>query len=590
MYDVYFTPSFDNTNWYWRLYYRGASNQTVFTMAKPSTPNAFFAVGVGADTDEDGLPDGYEALVTHTTNGQPVYNTFEVPDGKQDFDGDGLTNEEEFSLGTNPWQMDSDGDGVSDGPIAAGSIQPGPDRFPFDYLKMGKLRGDRQVGAIDQQLVLPFVVYLTNPDGTPAANGQTVTFAATSPTGQSVNHLLSNTADTTGNNGFAGQALTFLTLGAGFGTYRVTATYGTLSFEFTADTATAVSLKNVTARYEEFPGQVALETAHFKAVIAGANPLVAHVLGIRLTSTANPAGIICALYESAPGSGLYFGSVRTDSLSGDVAGSGFAPAAFNPDPVAEWGRPDGVLEHCSGDDVKNSAQSSYADSDAFDQWLANTSPPFIQRGKGRWSEDVPNGNVPPDGWPLSQAFMVAGGVDLFQTFALNLQLPSAIYNQADVLYFSGHGYHADNYFRLPNGEKLKPGDVNSGQWKKDLDIVIFAGCALLDVTGNKTGSGLHPGQYWAKTGPRFFLGYEGTAPLDSTGAPAATAQDWARRWDMVQSFGDPIGPWEQANRGQTVSQRWNAAAIDATVPRIAYHFRRLYGVVYVWEGVPESQW
>jgi hypothetical protein len=614
-YDVYFTPTL-NPGFYWRLHFRGAVNQTEFDVAKPETPNGFYIVAAAKDTDEDGLTDGYEALVTHTTTTPaPVYDTYDVSDGNQDFDGDGLTNAEEFSLRTNPWRADSDGDGVSDGPnggadfasdgidndgdglvdeAGESNVAAGPDRFPFDYLAMGPIRGNRQVGAVNQQLQLPFVLYLTNPDGTPVANGQTVTFAATSPSGQNVSHLLSSTSDATGNNGFAGQAQTFLTLGGEAGTYRVTASWGGQVFEFTADSATAVSLKNVTARYEEFPGQVALDTAHFKAVIAGANPSVAHVLGIRLTSAANPAGIVCALHESAPGSGLYFGSVRTDTLSSDVADGGFAPAAFDPDPVVEWGRPDGVLEHCSADDVKNSAQSSYADSDAFDQWLANTSPAFIQRGKGRWSEDIPNGNVPPDGWPLTKAFVVAGGVDLFQTFALGLQLPSAIYNQADVLYFSGHGYHADNYFRLPNGEKLMPSDLprfvggKPGPWKKDLDIVIFAGCSLLDVSGDKSGSSRHPGKYWATTGPRYFLGYEWTAPLDSTGSPATIAQDWARGWDLVEGFGDPILPWENANRSE---QKWNAAAINAdVVPKTGWHFRHVFGQLYVWEAVPESQW
>src|SRR2546428_7313774 len=100
------------------------------------TLNGFFVAGVATDSDEDGLPDGYEGLVTHTPITQPNYTTFDVADGNLDPDGDGLTNEEEFSLGTNPFRADSDGDGISDGPIGMGAVQAGPDRFPFDYLKM----------------------------------------------------------------------------------------------------------------------------------------------------------------------------------------------------------------------------------------------------------------------------------------------------------------------------------------------------------------------------------------------------------------------------------------------------------------------
>ena len=612
-YDVFFTPTL-NIGFYWRLHFRGTTNQTEFDVAKPETPNGFFVVGAAKDTDEDGLTDGYEALVTHTTNGQPVYSTFAVADGDKDFDGDGLTNAEEFSLRTNPWRADSDGDGISDGPRGGAGFSndlidndgdglvdepgesntvAGPDRFPFDFRVRGPIRGNRQAGLLNQQLLLPFVVYLTNPDGTPVVNGQTVSFTAIGPAGQNVSQLLSTTADATGNNGFVGQAQTFLSLSAGAGTYRVTASWGTETFEFTAETAAPVSLKNVTARYQEFQGQVALDTLHLKAVVAGANPSVAHVVGVRLTSSANPAGIVCALHESAPGSGLYFGSVRTDTLSSDVVGGGFA-AAFNPDPVVEWGRPDGVVEHCSADDVKNSAQSSYADSDAFDQWLANTDPAWTQRGKGRWAEDVAGGNVPADGWPLTKSFVVAAGIENFTMNILGLLVPATIYNQSDVLYFSGHGYHDENYFRLPNGEKLKPSDVQGGPWKKDLDIVIFAGCSLLDVTGDKVTFGrdpnLHPGKYWAYTGPRYFLGYEWTAPLDSTGAPATIAQSWARSWDLAEGFGDPILPWEDANRSQ---QKWNAAAIDSSrsdIPKTAWHFKRQFGSLYIWRAVSENNW
>ncbi len=57
------------------------------------------------DTDGDGLPDDWER------------GAFENLDEKEtgDFDLDGLTNGEEFAVGTDPTESDSDGDGLSDG-------------------------------------------------------------------------------------------------------------------------------------------------------------------------------------------------------------------------------------------------------------------------------------------------------------------------------------------------------------------------------------------------------------------------------------------------------------------------------------------
>ncbi len=68
-----------------------------------------------SDTDGDGLPDGYEILVTYTDPVKPDSDNNDINDGDEDFDEDSLTNLEEYILTTDPWNEDSDGDGLKDG-------------------------------------------------------------------------------------------------------------------------------------------------------------------------------------------------------------------------------------------------------------------------------------------------------------------------------------------------------------------------------------------------------------------------------------------------------------------------------------------
>lgn len=93
------------------------------------------------DSDCDGLPDDWE--IAHAMN--PNW----AGDSLLDYDGDGLSNTEEYALGTDPRNRDTDGDGFSDGdevlahrdpldpndhrPIVAGS---GPMDVPPGFVKM----------------------------------------------------------------------------------------------------------------------------------------------------------------------------------------------------------------------------------------------------------------------------------------------------------------------------------------------------------------------------------------------------------------------------------------------------------------------
>ena len=67
-----------------------------------------------SDSDSDQLPDGYEIFTLQTLPTKIDTDENGVSDTYEDFDGDGLTNIEEYLLNTNPYDKDTDGDLLSD--------------------------------------------------------------------------------------------------------------------------------------------------------------------------------------------------------------------------------------------------------------------------------------------------------------------------------------------------------------------------------------------------------------------------------------------------------------------------------------------
>ena len=98
--------------YYWRIdsFLNGSPTGT------PLTGTLFdFVV---TDTDGDGFPDSYELAYTNPSSNTGLNPSDDLENGGA---GDGLTNWEEFQLGTDPTNPDSDGDGLSDGAEVAGA-------------------------------------------------------------------------------------------------------------------------------------------------------------------------------------------------------------------------------------------------------------------------------------------------------------------------------------------------------------------------------------------------------------------------------------------------------------------------------------
>ena len=76
------------------------------------------------DSDGDGLTDYQEHFLTGTDPNQPDSIQKGVPDTKVDIDSDGLPNEQELAIGTNPKDPDTDHDGINDGDEVRAGTDP----------------------------------------------------------------------------------------------------------------------------------------------------------------------------------------------------------------------------------------------------------------------------------------------------------------------------------------------------------------------------------------------------------------------------------------------------------------------------------
>lgn len=603
-YDIYFTPTL-SPGFYWRWHYRGATNQTDFFVTRPISQTGFFLVAAVTDSDSDRLTDAYELLVTKTNPLIPDSNGDEIWDGAEDHDGDGLPNSDEFLTKANPWHVDSNAHGMSDGPNGGdlfstdgvdnngnglvdetleSQIVSGPYLFAGELLQFGKIRGDNQIGFASQPLLLPFVVYLTGQDGTPVPNGTVVNFTATGPTGANLDALLSNTSDTTGNNGFVGQAQTFLTLSSDSGTHRVSANWGTNVVEFTAEPISSVTVSQLDSQLSPAKtGAVMGDLGILKLTAVGGNTNTAHVVGVALETSSNPSGIVVALYETAAGSATYIGAFRTDSLQYPAQSQGGLTANGAGVGVDDYAEPDASVEYASGDYAGESG-SNFDDSDFFDLEMQQLAAGLVSRGSAR--SPLPEAPI-----PFTDSFLKAGGFEL-QTIRLGWTVIAQDYvkNAADFLYLSTHGLHDENVLYLPDNELFIAQDLQA-RWKRDIDMVIISGCSVLDVTGDKWPSSNtnRPGKVWANLGPKYFLGYEGSSPGDSSGIPSQIISDFVERWNEFDDFGPPMSTWLDVNG---LRSAWNACALDCRNPkgsRVAWHWRSVF-FTHVVEQVPESSW
>ncbi len=153
------------------------------------------------DADGDGIPDEYE--IAHGMNPN------DPSDAAKDFDADGLTNLQEYNLGTNPRLADTDGDGIPDGQEVALSTNPlkadtdGDGLNDGDELKRGlnPLLADSDGDGIPDGLELQLGLNPLVADATTSVQGRVVDATNGAPvSGASIVlfNVLTTTTDGTG--------------------------------------------------------------------------------------------------------------------------------------------------------------------------------------------------------------------------------------------------------------------------------------------------------------------------------------------------------------------------------------------------------
>ena len=186
----------------------------------------------------------------------------------------------------------------------------------------------------------------------------------------------------------------------------------------------------------------------------------------------------------------------------------------------------------------------------------------------------------PPNSPLDGSFFQAGGIEIITAECCSsVSDKRQLMNQADYFYYSGHGYHSSGTLYAGG-----PSDV-SGYWDKDLDVVIIAGCSVLDVNDynnnftNPVEHALSPGEEWEPLGPSYLLGYNYTAPTDLQNSDSIITSWLSNRGSLGN-----VEAWREANDN---SNGHNACAITKNASY--YYFRRILGFP-VWTEVQKADW
>jgi len=157
--------------------------------------------------------------------------------------------------------------------------------------------------------------------------------------------------------------------------------------------------------------------------------------------------------------------------------------------------------------------------------------------------------------PTMLRFLKAAGVEKIRVFdphrpSVKHELP--IKNQADILYYSGHGSSASGGLTsCLDKSPVCVSDINpSANWNEDLDYFIIAGCSVLKP--DSTNGFAWGNETLKKNVLKGLCGYYGSAPSDVKGVSIRIAKSFITYLTTIQppnySNDRVLNAWLEANR------------------------------------------
>ena len=165
-------------------------------------------------------------------------------------------------------------------------------------------------------------------------------------------------------------------------------------------------------------------------------------------------------------------------------------------------------------------------------------------------------------------YIQAAGVEKITIQAGNQSHTLPVKNQADILYYSGHGYSSNGSLQcLDNGGTFTVSDVApTVNWREDLKYFIIAGCSVLKpdhTNGYAWGSAA-----LRRAGLRGLCGYHDLAPTDEQGS-IEVAQRFA---ELMTSHVPP----DHTRTGDRCLNAWLQANVERRSRAIVYNANRYW--------------
>ena len=214
--------------------------------------------------------------------------------------------------------------------------------------------------------------------------------------------------------------------------------------------------------------------------------------------------------------------------------------------------------------------------------------PGILRGCVRGGGDEES--VLPEGAFTERYFKAAGFALIRAECGFCLSDARPVQQQADLVYYSGHGSHQSAKLMNSYGtEELSP------HWS-DVDILVVAGCAVLDIKDyrastfnvfgrrkwERKGGACSPGAKWESMGLSLYLGYCWLAPRDSEGGNDIAARFRAN----IDAGQDYVVAWRNAN---DCDEGRNACVIDCrTTPHTFWYWEESMLGGCIWKSVQKG--